>query len=196
MDESDLVKGIREGKLTAYQSLINQYYIILCNYATFVIHDRDSAEDIVSDVLLKLWEKHEEIVISSSLKSYLFRWVYNRCVNYLEHQKIKTLFYHSIESEISNYTEESPLSKETPYTILICKDLEHKIKEAINGLPDQCRKIFELSRIDGLSYQEIADHLQISINTVKTHMKIALAKLHEQLADYLPFLLIFLFPFK
>ncbi|MGV8092344.1 MAG: sigma-70 family RNA polymerase sigma factor [Mangrovibacterium sp.] len=124
--------------------------------------DEMIAKDIVQEVFLSLWEKREELVFSAELRPYLFASVKNRCLNdlYLHHKNIPI----SQIKESSGY-----IMDEIP------EEDERLIKLAgqISKLPPRCREIFELVIFKGMKYQEAADFLQISLNTVKTQMRIA-----------------------
>jgi RNA polymerase sigma-70 factor (ECF subfamily) len=144
----------------------------------------DTSEEVVQEVMFKIWNLREKLVIDSSLKSYLFRAVRNGCMNVLKHQKIRDEYRASRESDPI----ENQRSQEDE---MIVTELETRIREAIDSLPLERRKVFILSRYDGLTYNQIADKLNISVKTVENQMGKALRSLREELADYLPLLLVF-----
>lgn len=165
------------------------HYSALFHYAYTMIHDSIMAEEIVHTVFFKILEKKTPLNIHTSLKAYLYRCIYNECLNYLKHQKIKFAFEAHTIKTMSNKTE-SPMVK------LQYQELEQRLSKAINELPEQCRTIFQMSRFEELKYAEIAAQLGLSIKTVETQMSRALKKLRVQLADYLPvILMIILFNF-
>jgi RNA polymerase sigma-70 factor, ECF subfamily len=170
--------------LSDFSSLYNNYYVLLCTIADHYLKDKYLAEEVAGDVFLHYWEKYSEITITSSVKAYLVRAVQNRCINHLEHGKVEEK--HRIKIEFESKLNGLAESNDYPLGSLYEKELTSLIKSALTGLPDQCRKIFLLSRDEGLSYEEISVRLNISINTIKTQIKIALAKLREKLKDYLP----------
>ena len=137
----------------------------------------DTAKDIVHNVFVNLWEKRDQLDASTSFKSYLFTAVHNRSLNYIRDQKKfdKNEFVPETNEAI-NY--ESADSLETT-------ELQKKINNAIDSLPEKCREIFLLNRFEELKYQEIADKLNISIKTVETQMSKALKTLREKLGQYL-----------
>ena len=132
---------------------------------------------------MKLWKKREELEIRTSLKSYLFRAVRNACLNMISHINIREEYkkYHELEvrEDEKNFTDES-----------IVTELEDRIRKTIDTLPVERRKVFVLSRFEGLKYKEIAERLNISVKTVENQMSKALKFLRENLVDYLPIILL------
>jgi RNA polymerase sigma-70 factor, ECF subfamily len=174
--------------LDDFSKLYSDYYVLLCTVADQYLKDKYLAEEIVGDIFLNFWEKYNDITIISSVKAYLIRAVQNRCVNYLEHLKVEQKLKQKIEAESTwlGLTE----SDNYPLGCLYEKELDSLIRKAMTSLPEQCRKIFLLSRDEELTYEEISQALNISVNTVKTQIKIALVKLREWLKDYLPIVIL------
>jgi RNA polymerase sigma-70 factor, ECF subfamily len=171
-----------------FSRLYNDYYVLLCTIADQYLKDKFLAEEVVGDVFLHYWEKYDEITITTSCKAYLVRAVQNRCLNHIEHGKVEEKIKQKIETEstLLGLAE----SSDYPLGSLYEKELASLIYQSMNSLPDQCRKIFMLSRDEGLTYEEISQKLNISVNTTKTQMKIALSKLRGLLKDYLPVILL------
>jgi RNA polymerase sigma-70 factor (ECF subfamily) len=166
-----------------FEKLFKLHYSRLCSYANLFLNDPDAAEDVVQEVFFKLWKNREELVISTTIKSYLFRAVRNGCMNVIDHISIRDA--HKIINEEDMKESESNLIDET-----ILSELEQRIKETIDQLPAERRKIFILSRYEGLKYREIADRLNISVKTVENQMYQALKFMREGLVDYLPLILL------
>jgi RNA polymerase sigma-70 factor (ECF subfamily) len=138
----------------------------------------DTAKEITHDVFLNLWEKRNDIDSGTSLKSYLFTSVYNRCMNYIRDNK---KFYR--DEQIFKILEQE--AESVPRDLLEEQELESTIIEAMNSLPDRCREVFMLNRFDGNKYAEIAEKMGISVKTVETQMSKALRILREKLINYL-----------
>ena len=136
--------------------------------------------------MFKLWINRERIVFGTSAKSYLFRAVRNSCLNLLKHMNVREEFRAAREAQI----QELQRSKEDE---MIVSELERKIREAVDSLPLERKKVFILSRYEGMTYAEIAAHLGISVKTVENQMSSALRTLRIELADYLPWLVLFFF---
>jgi len=165
----------------AFEQLFKAHYRGLHAYANTILRDDDLAEEMVQGMFLKFWEKRELLNIQSSIKAYLYRSVYNDSMNYLKHQKIKTKYQdftlHSMD------TSHEPASAKVELS-----QLEMKLKEALNELPEHCRTIFQMSRFEELKYREIAAQLGLSIKTVENQMGKALRILRLKLADYVTLL--------
>ena len=179
---------LKTGDIRLFEEIYNIYYPVLYNYAANITKEQTSAEDVVSEVFLKLWEGRNTIVIEGSLKSYLFKSVYHQCLNLLKHTRVqdkyRDFFHHHL-----------PLNedgKEYPLSSVIENEIGDILQKTIQQLPEQCRKIFIMSRIDGMQHEEIARELNVSMNTVRTQIHRALKKLRVELKDFLPLLLPFI----
>ena len=143
----------------------------------------DDCKDIVHNVFLNLWRKREQLDVETQLKSYLFTAVHNRCLNHIRDRK--KIVRHDLPMDtlgLPEYMESTDYLQQT--------ELEMRIKDTIDGLPDRCRQIFVLSRFDDKKYSEIADMLGISVKAVEAQMSKALRILRESLKDYLPLVLV------
>ncbi|WDF57368.1 RNA polymerase sigma-70 factor [Mucilaginibacter sp. KACC 22063] len=168
-----------------FDNLYLTYFNALHRYAYTMVADKIIAEEMVHQVFWKILERKEGIQIHTSIKAYLYRSVYHECLNYFKHQKIKQAYESNAVNQEKSYSDHT-VNK------LQYKELEQKVKMAINGLPEQCRTIFQLSRFEELKYAEIAHQLGLSVKTVETQMSRALKKLRVQLVDYLPLLMWFM----
>jgi RNA polymerase sigma-70 factor (ECF subfamily) len=151
---------------------------MLCAYAYGFVNDTDNAEEIVQDLFYKLWEKRFEIRINSSVKSYLYSAVHNRCLKFIEHRNVETKYrnyYLMNESEIDS----------EPHNSSNVHELQGIIDHTLDTLPERCGRIFRLNRFEGLKYQEIAELLSISIKTVEANMGKALKVLRKNLKEYI-----------
>lgn len=166
-----------------FERLFKTHYGKLCSYANLFLNDPDAAEDVVQEVFFKLWKSRDEISINTTIKSYLFRAVRNGCLNVIDHISVREAYKIVNEEDIKN-------SEGNPIDETIVSELEQKIRESIDLLPAERRKIFVMSRFDDLKYREIADRLNISVKTVENQMYQALKFLRERLVDYLPLLLL------
>jgi len=180
--EALIVEQLKEGKERAYRYLFDRHYQVLCHVAAQYVGDDFVAETIVSDVLFHLWEIRETLSITTSLRSYLMQSVRNRSLDYLKAQENQV--------EVSGELQDFPILQyvkddDTPLGRLLDQELEGEIMKAIDRLPEECKRVFLLSRFEDRKYEEIAEELGISINTVKYHIKHALALLHDDLGKYL-----------
>lgn len=171
-----------------FELIFRKYYVRLCGFANKFIANTTEAEDIVQEVFLNIWAKKDRLKLDDEIKPYLFKSVQNLCFNFIEHQKVVDSYYSVIEVVYKNKKEEFD-----SYESVLFTEFQAKVDEAIGSLPEECRKIFKMSREDGLKYAEIADKLNLSVKTVETQMSRALSKLKIELKDYLSILIISLF---
>ncbi len=159
--------------------LHEKYYGYLCQLSEYIVKDTQDAEEVVSDVFIKLWTNRTHISFTSSVKAYLCKAVRNTSLNYaLKNSKITKI------SITNNYAVLNLLSEDNnQYDYFFNQETSQIIQKGIDDLPPCCKNIFLLSRNKDMSYNEIADHLSISVNTVKTQIKIALARLREKLIN-------------
>ncbi|MDR1172161.1 MAG: RNA polymerase sigma-70 factor [Bacteroidales bacterium] len=160
--------------------MFKAYYRGLCFYAEGIVGEKEAAEEIVSDFFMKLWENHEIIHITTSLQAYLYKGIYNNSLKYLEHIKVLNKYRGYGRYMATNHDLFQPQADQ-PLSMLISRETVAEIENAIDALPAQCKEVFSLARLEGLSYQEIAEKLDISINTVRTQITRAMTKLRESL---------------
>lgn len=178
--------GLKESNIRDnFDKVYVMYFSRMHRFAKeYVLFDED-AENIVQDVFLLLWEKRDVLDIQVSLVSYIFALVKNRCLDYLRHKVVADEFKQELSFKLSSLEQlNNSFSSD--------EDIERIVVSAIDKLPERCRVIFIKSRVDGKKYREIADELNLSINTVENQMAIALKKLRAELKDYLPLLLFLL----
>ena len=175
LKEETIWKNIQQKDLGTFEGFYKEHYksffLLACKY----IKDSVQAQEIVNDVFLKIWEDGTKINIETSLKSYIYKAVINRCINAFNKNK-RVLMK---ETDLSTIPDESYELKQIEEN-----ELKVKLYAAIDQLPSQCRKVFEMSRFEELKQQEIADKLGISIKTVKNHITIALKHLSISVLNY------------
>jgi RNA polymerase sigma-70 factor (ECF subfamily) len=174
--DTEIARRIRNGDAGQFESLFRSSYVSLVRYARTMIKDHDTAEEIVQDLFFSLWQDKENLKIESSLNGYLFRSVHNRCLHFIEHNRV--IARHA--EEISYNQSEN---QESPSDILNYKELQEKIARIIEKLPERCGKIFTMSRFEGLKYNEIAEKLSVSVKTVEANMGKALKEFRKELTQ-------------
>jgi RNA polymerase sigma-70 factor, ECF subfamily len=165
---------------TALEMLFREYFNPLCAYCQYRFHfEMDTAKEAVHTGFIKLWENRASIAANSSVKAYLTKIVTNTCLDMLKHDKVRQLHVRHV---LQTTPADTCLKGYNPSEL---KQLTSEIDLAVNELPEQMRKIFELSRYEGLKYAEIAARLNISVKTVETQMSRALVKLRQKLSHYI-----------
>lgn len=189
MDSKDayFIKQLTKGDEKAYKQLYSRYYAALCYHAVRILEDNYLAEEAVQTVLYKLWEKRKNLQINTSLHAYLYRSVVNTSLNILKREKRLNRGRFNL-AEIEEYYF---ISEDNGYSVYAATEFEDKIIKAIETLPGQCRKIFELSRFENKPHKEIAEELGITQNTVQKQISIALQKIRDSLKGYIIVLYMF-----
>jgi RNA polymerase sigma-70 factor (family 1) len=155
----------------AYRELYTSLYSYLFGFAKTIVQSRESAEEVVSDVFIKLWERRKELEKIEHLKIYLYVATRNIAFNYLDKQKRNsTNSIDDVEAEFTSIDFD-------PEQLLITADMLALIQKAIDQLPPKCKIIFKLAKEDGLKYREVAEVLNISVKTVENQLAIALYKI-------------------
>ena len=173
-----------------FEDIYLSYFSKMKHFATeYVISDED-AENIVQDVFVELWENKEMLNMHMNLIAYLFTTIKNKCLNHMRHKIV-------VQNTATKMQEEYLISLRMNLDSLEAfdnklfsdQDIEKIINRALDSLPEKCRTIFFMSKIEGKKQKEIAQELNISINTVGTQIGIAYKKLRIELKDYLPIML-------
>ena len=177
MDDQKLLKKLRKGDTAAYKHLFSTYYTYLCNYVLKLCNDPSLAEDIVQETMINFWEKRDAILITTSLKSYLFRSCHNQFLQHIRKQKIKFDFLDNIRWEVIASAQNEDTSARD-------RDLK-KLNDLIDKLPPRCKEVFIKNKIQKKKYKEIAVDMGISIKTVENQMSKALHFLKEKANSFL-----------
>jgi RNA polymerase sigma-70 factor (family 1) len=162
--------------LDNFEALFKLYYAPLVVYACKYLPEKDVAREIVQEFFVKLYEKRSTLTIDTSLKSYLYRSVYNACINYINQRSIQDKHIRNIDLERNV---EENLENE-----INSVELQNRIFNLIEGLPPKCKKIFKMNRLEGMKNEEIAVSLHLSKRTVETQISKALKILRNKLSDY------------
>jgi RNA polymerase sigma-70 factor (ECF subfamily) len=187
----ELFDQIKFGDQKALELLFSIYFIRLNDFARNVVRDDVISQDIVQDVFVKVWEKRSEIECIN-LEAFLFRLVRNRCIDYIKHLQVENNRMHKIQV-LSKYEEIYRIDfvGDEPY-VLIEQELKQKIENTIQSLPERCREVFILSRINGLKNREIAEKININIKNVERHLNRAMQAFRQNFSEELPIALIIL----
>jgi len=180
-EESVLIKELEKGRDAAYEFIFESYYELLCLYAKKIVYDLDTAEDIVHNTLCKLWLKRESLGLKVSVKSFLYRSVYNACLNHIHHKHIEEKY---VQEKYYQYLDQEAVLSPQRELEIMNEELGKQIETAVNILPEKCREVFKLTRTSGLKNREIAEELDVPINTVQTNLPIALKRLRQALVEY------------
>jgi RNA polymerase sigma-70 factor (ECF subfamily) len=174
-EEEQIWQGIRRRDAKIFEEYYKAHYRLFFLASCKYLRDSGMAEEVVNDVFIRIWEDALTLDIQTSLKFYIHRAVVNQSLNQLDKNRRERLRREEFKEGMREVEEWEELED---------NELKLRVYKAIDELPDQCRKVFKLSRFEGLKQQEIADRLGISIKTVKNHITRAMKGLHKVLLDY------------
>jgi RNA polymerase sigma-70 factor (ECF subfamily) len=178
VSDHELLDRLRAGDDDAFDAIFHEHYSRLVGLAESMLRDRAPAEEIAQDVMLELWRRRDSLRLEAPLRAYLLRATRNRTLNQIRHQRIA----HRAEPyAAAAITPVAPADHDA-----VQSEIDAALRDAVDGLPPRCREIFELSRVHGLSYAEIAHTMEISVKTVEAQMGKALRYLRDQLSAWLP----------
>jgi RNA polymerase sigma-70 factor (family 1) len=168
-----LIESLKKGDSKAYTFLVDTYYNKLCVYAFGLTHDKDSAEDIVQNVLIRFWKKREKLKPDFSITSFLYKSVYNEFIDQYRKQKPVFPLEKKHIDALTTVTEDE--DKQT------LEQMIHLLKQEIQNLPPKCKEIFILSKQEGLTNIEIAEYKNVSVKAVEFHITKGFSILRESL---------------
>lgn len=175
--ELDLIEGLKSGDEKTFETVFKKYYPVLSVFAKKYVYDLEISKEIVQDLFVKLFDNREKLHITTSLKSYLFQSVKNKCLTHLSQNQNQAR--HLENMAVLN---KSHAIDDVDYVVQT--ELEEMIFKSISNLPEQCQRIFRMNRLEGKRNKEIAEDLHISIRTVETQISKALKILRESLEKY------------
>ena len=164
-----------------FAKIYTLYHTRLVAFALTKTPNRQEAEDAVNDVFLNLWEKRHFKISETKIESYLYKCVRHECINLYLRKKVHGKYL----EHIKHFQTANENDSNNPLLAFLDKEYTERLSIVIEKLPEQCRKIYQMSRNENLKYQEIAQKLDVSINTVKTQIKLALQKVRNELKETL-----------
>jgi len=176
LKEQQILRRIRKGDLNTFENLFHANYPGMCSYSESLLKREDVAEEIVQDVFMNIWKNRENLKITTSLHSYLYRSVFNNSMMYLRKNKK--------ESRLDIQWADSTSHPDDPVEEMNARELNAVIIFTLEGLPERTRQIFAMSRYEGMKYEEIAGKLGVSVKTVEANMGRALKALRNSVEEF------------
>ena len=180
-DSAHLMQRLKEGDDRAFKKIFDKYYVPLRSYAFRYVGDDSRTDNFVQDAFLIVWERKEDFQVLFALKRFLYVSVKNACLNYLKHQAVEKRNLSELTKHLESEQEEEAILEE---------EIHAELFQAIEGLSGQAKKVIK-ALMEGLSNQEIAQSLNISIHSVKTVKQRAYKALRKELSKLISFLLLF-----
>lgn len=177
----ELAERIKQGEKTAFELVFKLYYKLLQNFACVYLRNTYLSAEIVQETFIKIWETRSSIDPGKSLKAYLYRCVHNNCINFCKKAEVNSRQTKEYLKELSYRLSLLELNPEdNDQSFFTNEQRIQAIQNTIDTLPLQCKEIFLLIRFENLTYNQVAEKLSISVNTVKTQLQRAMARLREE----------------
>ncbi|MFZ5429185.1 MAG: RNA polymerase sigma-70 factor [Bacteroidota bacterium] len=191
--QSGIIRLIKEGDEKAFEIIFRTYYSRLVRFANEYVKDSEISRNLVQNAFMKLWENRTGLKETDAINGYLYTLTKNESISYLRHLKVSQKFAGKIQAEFDNLMLNLDALSDLDFNTFDMTRLELAISKILEELPERCREVFILSRIEQLKNKEIAEKLQISNKAVESNITRALKIFRDQLKDYLPagFLVIF-----
>jgi RNA polymerase sigma-70 factor (ECF subfamily) len=176
-DEENLLNAIKNGDQEAWEFVTRQLYVPIYNFILSMVRHPENAQELVQDVFMNFWIKKDQIVINTSLKSYLYKAARNHTLNFIKRAKFEASYQRTLAQSFVS-------SKNDTEERFQYNQLEKSLSQAIDQLPEKCREVFLMSRFYDMSYKEIAETLDLPIRNVHYLIGLALKDLREKLKHY------------
>ena len=173
-----LLDRLNRGDERAFDEIFRTWYAPLVRAAEALLRERAVAEEVVQEVMLELWRRRERLDPDGSPQAYLFQATRNRALNHLRHLQVQ-------RRSATRLTMQEAREPSAPSQV-VAREIDVALRDALDALTPRCREVFELSRVQGLKYSEIAEMLGVSVKAVEAQMGKALRTLRERLAPWLP----------
>ena len=186
--DGHLMLEIKAGNMLAFDALYKKYSARIYKFAFSILKLPEEAENIVQDVFLNLWINRDKVDRVSSVRYYVFSIAYHSSISVIRKRLKESKF-------LDELLRQQELTQESPALQAEYRELEEKLNAVVNALPSRQKEVYLLHRVEGLKYAEIAQRLNISVNTIENHMSRALRTIRERLGDYSLLAMLFWFLF-
>lgn len=187
-----LYLAIKKGDRKAFEFIYKSWYEPLVHFSNEYLSDLDAARNIVQNIFLRLWEKHELVDADSNLRSYLYMATRNACLSHMRHLRVEEAYFKKVAINQEDFQLNYDALEELKIDQIDFSRLEELIRDTIESLPERCREVFMLSRYQEMKNREIAEKLGISVKAVEANITRALLKLRRNTSEHLPELVLFL----
>ncbi len=183
---NNFLAGLKSGDEKIFKMVMDTWYTQLFNFANGYLLNEENSKEVVQDVFLQLWDNRKKLAANTVINAYLFTLTRNRCIDLIRRERLLLQFRTDKQAEYDRLTEGFHALSDTILDNIFASELQEEIDQLINSLPEQCRKVFILSRSNGLKNREISDILNLSLKTVESHMTKALKTIRNSLEKKFP----------
>jgi len=178
--------ALKSGSEKAFRIIMDKWYSRLLNFANGYLNNEENAKEVLQDVFLRLWDHRQKLNDNTILNAYLFTLTRNRCIDLIRRERLMLQFRSDKQKEYLRLTENFDALSDPILDDIFAEEIQVEINRAITGLPEQCRKVFIMSRSNGLKNREISETLELSEKTVESHLTKALKAIKLELVRKFP----------
>lgn len=165
---------------------MDHWYLRLFNFANGYLNNEENTKEVLQDVFLKLWDNRTKLAETTNLNAYLFTLTRNRCIDLIRRERLMLQFRADKQEEYRRLSENFDALSDPILDDIFAMEIQSEVNRAIGSLPEQCRKVFILSRTNGLKNKEISESLELSEKTVESHLTKALKTIRMALETKFP----------
>jgi RNA polymerase sigma-70 factor (family 1) len=166
--------ALKSGSEKAFKMIMDQWYSRLFNFASGYLNNDENTKEVLQDVFLQLWDHRSKLIDNTILNAYLFTLTRNRCIDLIRKERLIMQFRTDKQEEYRRLTENFDALSDPILENIFAMEIQDEINRAVKGLPEQCRKVFTMSRLNGLNNKKISESLELSEKTVESHLTKAL----------------------
>ena len=186
MHDLDILNDLRNGRESAFRSLVERYQGLVLNCVFRFVREKETAQDLTQDVFLEVYRSLPAFRGEAQLSTWIYRIAVARSLNHLKAMKRKKrfAFVTSLFGDGPDHVEVTGGASEDPGAVLENKERARVLDAALNTIPESQRVAFTLSKVEGMSYQEIALVLNVSVSSVESLIHRARVRLRSELMEY------------
>ncbi len=178
--------ALKSGSEKAFRTIMDHWYSRLFNFANGYLKNVEDSKEVLQDVFLSLWDHRANLAHNTNLNAYLYTLTRNRCIDLIRKERLILQFRTDKQEEYSRLTKNFEALSDPILDEIFAREIEVEIYRAVNKLPEQCRKVFTLSRRNGLKNREISATLELSEKTIESHLSKALKTIRKALERKFP----------
>ena len=182
----EYLSGLLTGSEKSFRLIMDYWYLRLFNFANGYLNDEENTKEVLQDVFLKLWDNRTKLAETTNLNAYLFTLTRNRCIDLIRRERLMLQFRADKQEEYLRLSENFDALSDPILDDIFAMEIQSEINRAIGNLPEQCRKVFIMSRTNGLKNKEISESLELSEKTVESHLTKALKTIRMALETKFP----------